>query len=155
MTLDWLRKRGARAVGVDLSLEMARRCQERGHAVWVEDFQNLSVRCAFDWVLCIGSLEFVRSPGAALNALRQALSRSGRLVLLFPRRSPLGLLYRAYHRSHGVRIRLFTAGEIDALLCSAGLQRRGAWLHGVLSSAGMATRPAAHAFTLTGGTRAT
>ena len=55
-TLDWLRKRGAHAIGIDLTWPMARICAMRGLAVAVQDIEEIGLQPVFDWVLCIGSL---------------------------------------------------------------------------------------------------
>ena len=68
-TLEWLRERGARAVGIDLTWPMARICAASGLAVAVQDMEEIGLRPIFDWVLCIGSLEFVPSPERALKNL--------------------------------------------------------------------------------------
>jgi SAM-dependent methyltransferase len=139
-TLSWLRERGARAVGVDISIEMARVCLDGGHTVCVQDMVALGFRAAFDWVLCVGSLEFVPDPGRALRGFAECLRPGASLVLLFPRRGTLGTLYRLYHRAHGVRIRLFTSDEIARYCVAAGLREPTATIHCRLSSVSYARR---------------
>lgn len=121
-TLEWLRERGARAVGIDLTWPMARICASRGLSVVVQDIEDIGLRPVFDRVLCIGSLEFVPSPARALKNLAECLSPTGTLVLLYPRKGPLGLLYALYHRTHGTHIHLFNAGDITTLFSGAGLE---------------------------------
>jgi SAM-dependent methyltransferase len=133
-TLEWLRQKRARAVGVDLSLRMASACSRAGHVACVQDMEALGFRAAFDWVLCVGSLEFVRDPQRAVRNFAQCLRPGGSLVLLFPRRGVLGGLYRLYHRSHGVPIQLFTAETITRLFVAAGLSEPTAMIHCRLSS---------------------
>lgn len=120
-TLEWLEARGARALGIDLTLQMARLCAERGFSVAVQDLEQLGLREIFDWVLCVGALEFVPDPARALKNLGMCLGPHGRLVLLYPRKGPLGTLYAIYHRSHGARIHLFDRRDITSLLSGAGL----------------------------------
>jgi SAM-dependent methyltransferase len=133
-TLDWLRGRRTRAVGVDLSRAMAHACHDAGHAVAVQDMEALGLRPAFDWVLCVGSLEFVSRPEQAIRNLAACVRAGGALVLLFPRRGVLGSLYRLYHRSHGVRVHLFRPDEIEAHGIAAGLGAPDQILHCRLSS---------------------
>jgi SAM-dependent methyltransferase len=134
-TLEWLSARGATAFGIDLTWPMALLCAARGFPVAVQDIENLGLRTVFDWVLCIGALEFVPDPARALQNLAGCLAPNGTLVLLYPRRGALGALYAMYHRTHGARIHLFGDREIAVLLTGAGLvpplQRRDC----VLSSA--------------------
>ncbi len=133
-TLQWLRERRARAVGVDLSPRMARTCSQAGHVVCVQDMEALGFRAAFDWVLCVGSLEFARRPQRAVESFARCLRPGGSMVLLFPRRGLLGTLYRLYHRSHGVPVQLFTAETITRLFVAAGLSEPTAMIHCRLSS---------------------
>jgi 2-polyprenyl-3-methyl-5-hydroxy-6-metoxy-1,4-benzoquinol methylase len=120
-TLEWLRTRGAMVVGVDLTLAMARLTASREFPVAVQDLEKLGLRPRFDRVLCIGVLEFVSDPARAVKNLGACLAPAGKLVLLYPRRGPLGLLYAFYHRTHGARIHLFNADEIAILFTGAGL----------------------------------
>jgi len=133
-TLQWLREQRAKAVGVDLSQQMARICHVAGNLVCVQDMEALGFRESFDWVLCVGSLEFVRDPQRAVRNFARCLRPGGSLVLLFPRRGLLGSLYRLYHRSHGVRIRLFTPETIASHLVACGLSEPTALIHCRLSS---------------------
>jgi SAM-dependent methyltransferase len=137
-TLTWLEAAGARAIGVDLTLPMATICFSAGHHVAVQDMENLGLRPVFDWVLCIGSLEFVPQPARALENLAACLAPSGTLVLLYPRKGPWGTLYALYHRSHGARIHLFADADIDRLFSGAGLapptDRRNCMLSSVVTT---------------------
>jgi SAM-dependent methyltransferase len=121
-TLAWLQSRGARPVGIDLTWPMARICTARGLTVAVQDMEELGLRPVFDWVLCVGALEFAPNPARALKNLAACLAPTGTLLLLFPRRGALGTLYSLYHRTHGARIHLFSVDEITALLSGAGLE---------------------------------
>jgi SAM-dependent methyltransferase len=139
-TLAWLRECGAWAVGVDAVWGMAALARRSGAPTVVQDMEALGIRASFDWVLCIGALEFAASPAAAVAALAGCLGHRGRLVLLFPRRSPLGRVYAAYHRAHGLRIHLFDRDHMRALLAGAGLVSDGRWRDCVLSTACVARR---------------
>jgi len=121
-TLEWLRERGAHAVGIDLTWPMARICAAREFSVAVQDIEEIGLRPVFDWVLCIGSLEFVPDPARALKNLAACLAPTGTLVLLYPRKGPLGTLYALYHRTHGTRIHLFNTDDITELFSAAGLE---------------------------------
>ncbi len=139
--LDWLAGARARAFGVDVALGMARACRRRGHRVAVQDLARPGLRCGFDWVLCIGALEFTADPAAAVAALAAVMRPGGRLLLLYPRPLPLGPLYALYHRRHGVAIKLFTPARVRALLTAAGLAAPTATRWSWLSSACVARRP--------------
>lgn len=139
-TLAWLAACGADAVGIDLSPRMAAECRRRGFTVCVQDMERPAFRPCFDWVLCVGALEFVEDPRRTVASLAACLKPGGGFALLFPRRGWLGSLYSLYHRAHGVRISLFSHGEMDAVLAAAGLCRQGAWRDGWLSSVVQAER---------------
>lgn len=142
-TLAWLRAQGARPVGIDFAWEMASVCRGRGLTVCVQDMEHLGLRPRFDWVLCVGSLEFTSAPGAVVRSLAACVRPGGRFALLFPRRNWIGVLYALYHRAHGVRIRLFSHAQIAGFLRAAGLQMPGGRRDGWLSSVIVAERAGA------------
>jgi SAM-dependent methyltransferase len=133
-TLAWVASRKAVAIGIDAAFGMAATCRRRGFHVSVQDMEELGLRRRFDWVLCVGSLEFTADPQRAADGFGRVLRERGRLVLLFPRRSPLGSLYYVYHRMHGVRIHLFDRHEITGLLERAGFRRPTEWHDSALST---------------------
>lgn len=141
-TLAWLQSCGVAAVGVDRARAMAMQCRRRGFAVAVQDMETLAFGPSFDWVLCIGALEFTAHPLHALRNFAASLRDGGQLVLLFPRRNWLGALYALYHRRHRTRIHLFSRTEMHGLLRAAGFAPC-AWLDTPLSSVCRAQRPAA------------
>jgi SAM-dependent methyltransferase len=131
--LAWLAARDARSVGVDFVEAMARHSRGRGFDVSVQDMERLGLKPVFDWVLCIGSLEFTREPERAVANFADLLRPGGRLVLLFPRRGWLGRVYAAYHRAHGVPIWLFGRDEMGAMLRRHGLEPE-AWRDAMVAS---------------------
>lgn len=139
-TMAWLRSKDARPLGIDVAPAMAKTCRERGFPVAVQDMEQLGVQPVFDWVLCIGSLEFTERPDRALAAFSAALRENGKVVLLFPRRTWLGRLYALYHRAHGVSIKLFTHAEVSAYFRAAGLHEPVEWRDCMLSTACVAGR---------------
>jgi SAM-dependent methyltransferase len=141
-TLAWLRARGTRAVGVDLVWAMACRARDCGAPVAVQDFEALGVAPVFDWALCIGALEFAADPLRALRELSRCVRPDGRLGLLFPRRTVLTRGYAAYHRRHGVGVRLFSTDEMAHLLAAAGWIPEFPWRDCLLSTVCVARRRA-------------
>jgi len=140
--LAWATSKGARCFGFDLVAEMAATCHARGFHVCVQDMEEIGFQPCFDWVLCIGSLEFTRQPQRALAGFARCLRRDGRLVLLYPRQGWLGAVYAAYHRRHGVPIRLFDRPRLTGMLRHAGLEPR-AWRNCALSSVCLAEKAGA------------
>ena len=141
-TLAWLRACGTRPVGVDLVWAMARRARDSGVPVAVQDFEALGLRPVFDWTLCIGALEFAADPVRALRELGRCVRAGGRLGLLFPRRTACSRLYAAYHRRHGVGIRLFSKREMAGHLAAAGWVPEEPWHDCLLSTVCVARRRA-------------
>lgn len=137
--LRWATAQGARAFGFDLVPEMAVTCRARGFDVCVQDMEDIGFQPGFDWVLCIGSLEFTPHPERALAGFVRCLRADGHLVLLYPRRGWLGSIYAAYHRRHGVPISLFDRDSLTALMRRLGLEPR-AWRDCLLSSVCLAQR---------------
>jgi len=121
---DRLRALGCRVKAVDLSPNMVREAQRAGIDAEVADLHGLALGTVFDKILCAGSLEFCASPSTVLARLADHLRPGGRLVVLFPLRSVVGVLYRSYHRLSGARARLFGASEIEAELERVGLRVR-------------------------------
>lgn len=125
-TMAWLVARGVNPIGVDRARAMAIECRRNGFSVSVQDMQAPAFGPHFDWVLCIGSLEFTTDPLLALRGFAACLKPDGQLVLLFPRRNWLGAIYALYHRRHGVHIHRFTRAEMEHLLHRVGLHAH-AW----------------------------
>jgi SAM-dependent methyltransferase len=140
--LAWLRACGARPVGVDLVWPMARLASGRGTPVAVQDLEALGVRPVFDWALCIGAIEFAADPRRAVGQLAASVRGGGRVGLLFPRRGAMTRLYAAYHRRHGVPIRVFSRDEMAGHLAAAGLVPEADWRDCLLSTVCVARRPA-------------
>jgi 2-polyprenyl-3-methyl-5-hydroxy-6-metoxy-1,4-benzoquinol methylase len=138
-TMAWLTSLGARAFGIDRARSMVKHCRRRGLSVSLQDMEQPALRASFDWVFCIGALEFTRQPELALRALAGCLRPGGRLVLLFPRRGWLTTVYAAYHRTHGVGIHVFSHDEVGALLLSTGVRPR-SWRRCAIASVCLAER---------------
>ncbi len=116
----WLQRAGARVGGVDASPEMVRAAQGAGIDARVGDICNLSLGRSFDKAICLGALEFCAQPDRALQNIFRHLHPGATLVVLYPCRGLWGRSYAAYHRAHGVSIRLFSDVSMERLACSAG-----------------------------------
>jgi SAM-dependent methyltransferase len=71
------------------------------------DAETIRLSRRFTLLISTGMLEFVRDPSAALANAAYHAKPGARFVLLVPRASVLGRLYRRFHRAHGVAIHLF------------------------------------------------
>jgi SAM-dependent methyltransferase len=111
-----LRERGARVLGIDGSPEMVAAARTQG--IEAEQFD---LACGpppggpFAKILCAGALEFCPDPARVVAHLIGALESGGSLVILVPRLSVLGRLYRRHHRRHGLAIHLFTRAELERI----------------------------------------
>ncbi len=109
---------GAAVTALDFSPSMLSALRHAFRLDTIEgDLATTALKPIFDKVLCAGALEFVPNPAAAVANLATALRPDGPgiLVLLLPRRSFGGRLYRLFHRQHGFAVNLFTAGDLTAL----------------------------------------
>jgi SAM-dependent methyltransferase len=120
-------RRGVHTVSVDLALPMAILARRRGAHAVVADMAAPPVRRVFDWVACVGALEFAPRPDLVLGELARCLRPGGRLVLLFPRRNWLGWALRVYHAGRGLRIRLWSRRQLERWLAAAGFAPATGW----------------------------
>lgn len=121
-----LKALGANVLGVDLSRGMAAMASASGADVIVADLGSFSLKAKFDKILCAGVLEFCGDPLAIIENLSLHLRDDGHMVFLIPKPSPIGILYKLYHLSHGVNVRLFSRDAFGRLLKGAGLRMEAA-----------------------------
>jgi SAM-dependent methyltransferase len=74
----------------------------------------------FAALLSTGMLEFVSDPTAVLQNAADHAQAGARCVLMTPRPTAFGYWYRAFHRAHGVQIRLFDREELGTIAAAAG-----------------------------------
>lgn len=109
-----------RVVAVDLVPEMVAQVTAPGIEGVVGDAARIDLGERFPLVVAAGMLEFSDEPAEVLaNASRHAQA-GARLVLLAPTADLAGALYRAWHRTHGVEVHLFTRQQLDGLARAAG-----------------------------------
>jgi SAM-dependent methyltransferase len=118
---DLIRKKGATTFGIDISPKMVEEYKKKGFQGQVVDIQTTPVSKMFDKMLCAGALEFIPELDAALRNMAKSLRKKGTFVLLCPALSFMGLLYKAYHLTHGINVHLFTEGKIRELFGKNGL----------------------------------
>ncbi|MEO8603666.1 MAG: class I SAM-dependent methyltransferase [bacterium] len=141
--LSWLAQQGADAIGIDVSYAMTAQCRQGGLVVAIQEIEHLGFAPVFDWVLCLGALEFCDDPGRAIAELAACLRPGGRVVLVYPKQSAAGSLYAAYHRlAHGLRVRLFRRADVITWMSRAGLQEPAVWCQLSLSVVCVAERAA-------------
>jgi len=113
---------GAYPYGVDISEEMIDRLQAKCIDGEVGDVASISLNRKFDKILSAGSIEFTGDSIKFLMNLRRHLKDGGFLVMLYPHRSIIGFLYLLFHRTHGIRVKLYSLREITRLLEDSGFE---------------------------------
>jgi SAM-dependent methyltransferase len=112
---------GARHVtAVDLSDPMLRNLPATGVTAIQSSADTFESDMSYDIICIAGLIEFVNDPAQLLENARRLVSDDGRLVLLGPRRSLRGDLYRLFHTRNGIEISLFTDGELRRLAAKTG-----------------------------------
>ncbi len=119
-----LQANGHEVWAVDFAPEMVERVRGRVAHSELADVEELALGRRFERVLCIGVLEWVKSPARALGRLAQHLAPGGRLVVLAPRAGPGGWMYLHQKRKQGLEPRLCTPRRIRRLGERAGLRYR-------------------------------
>ena len=114
-----IKKVGAVPFGIDISEKMITSLATHGITGQVAALENFDLDIKFDKILCAGAMEFLNSPEAALNNFAAHLKDTGTLVILYPRLSLGGLLYKTYHKTHGININLFTKNKFVKMLEAA------------------------------------
>jgi 2-polyprenyl-3-methyl-5-hydroxy-6-metoxy-1,4-benzoquinol methylase len=71
------------------------------------DAETIRLNKRFPVVVSAGMLEFVQDPAAVLANAAGHADAGARFVLLVPRTSAAGHVYRRFHHAHGLSIRLF------------------------------------------------
>ncbi|MDO8480897.1 MAG: class I SAM-dependent methyltransferase [Nanoarchaeota archaeon] len=117
-----LKEKGAKPFGVDFSEKMVKELKTKGIPGEVANLESFNLKKKFDKIVCGGALEFTTRPEAALKSMASHLKEGGTLVLVYPRKSLAGFAYRLFHRTHGVRIHLFTKKGMQTLLEQAGME---------------------------------
>jgi ubiquinone/menaquinone biosynthesis C-methylase UbiE len=75
----------------------------------------------FDLILCIGMLEFSNDPGKVFDNASKMLSSNGTFIILIPTKNIMGLLYKFFHKAHGVNVKLYDMKEIEIYASHSGL----------------------------------
>jgi len=123
---DLLIKLGASHVtAVDLLPEMVEQMRDKEHITGViADATSYQYHKSASIILSAGLIEFLSDPALFLANARRQLKESGAMVILGPRKNLFGQIYRFYHLSHGISVRLFGHEELEELARDAGWRIR-------------------------------
>jgi len=119
---DFIRRGGGIPFGVDLSEKMIDEFKDKSFEGVVGDIETINLGKKFDKILCAGALEFVGDPIKTVENLSRHLRDDGLLVLLYPSSSFIGLLYRLFHLTHGIKAKLYNDSEITEIMVISGLE---------------------------------
>jgi SAM-dependent methyltransferase len=109
-------------VASDCLPEMLRHVDIPGVTPALADLCDFSFPRSFSRILCAGALEFVGEPERFFSQAAQVLEPSGKIVILVPPATVGGRLYKLWHRSHGLRVHLFTERLLDEIAGRCGLR---------------------------------
>ena len=110
---------GGKPYGIDFSEKMIIILKNKGLEGETANLEQFTLDKTFDKILCAGALEFVHSPSNVLAHFNQHLKNHGILIILYPRISLGGIIYKTYHLLHGINITLFSKKKIKRLLKQA------------------------------------
>jgi ubiquinone/menaquinone biosynthesis C-methylase UbiE len=132
--------KGCLTYGVDISGKMIENLKTKGLPGEVANLEDFNLDKTFDKIVCGGALEFVPDLQKTLHAIMRHMHSGSRFVLVYPRISTFGFLYRLFHLSHGVRIRVFSRKKLDRKFINAGLQIQKECISGPVSRVLLARR---------------
>ena len=107
-------------VAVDLTLGMSAVAALDKVENICADATKMSLGRRFNRLVAAGILEFIPEPVELLKNARRHADDEAVLVLLIPRKSLFAKGYRAFHRSHGLNIHIFSPETIRDLAGNAG-----------------------------------
>ncbi len=118
-----LMRRGARQVwAVDVSSAMLAALPTGRITPVLGDAATIRLDRAFPVLLSTGMLEFVDDAAAVLANAAHHAEAGARFVVLAPQATIPGHLYRGFHRSHGIDIRLFDRSWFETFAPRSGWQ---------------------------------
>lgn len=115
-----LNKKISRAVCVDLSIEMLTSIPSANVTKIAIAIENLDLQEKFDLLLALGVIEFSNNPLGIFRAAFRHAERNSLLIILYPKKSWAGSVYRLFHRSHSISVQLFHVNELIELGKQAG-----------------------------------
>ena len=117
-----IKESGAHPFGIDMAPAMVERLGEKGIPGEVLNIEERVPKKTFDKALCAGALEFMKDPGKGISNISKALQHDGVFVAIYPRRSLGGFLYKMFHLSHGINIKLFSREMMKGMLLGSGFR---------------------------------
>ena len=91
------------------------------YCIRAEDF---IIERRFELILCIGMLEFSNDPEKVFDNVSKMLSPNGTFIILIPTNNIMGLLYKIFHKAHGVNVTLYDMKELEMHASNSGMIMR-------------------------------
>lgn len=107
---------------IDFSENMLNQIENPSYIKIVADIEVYKSNGKYDIILCAGALEFIKSPEKVFANVSTMLKSGGSFILLCPSKSFLGRIYRIYHRSHAISVRLYDRDELSSFGSKVGLR---------------------------------
>ena len=109
-----------RIVAVDISAPMINQINDPRIERFVGDAKSISLKSNFDIIISAGLLEFVPDYLAILKNARKHVKKSGRLILLMPKRNLAGAFYSLFHKLNGNIIQLIELEQFRLAAANCG-----------------------------------
>lgn len=84
------------------------------------DAASIKLERKFQIIACLGLLEFVADCEAILRNAAEHVDDGGHLLLMVPRHCLAGIIYRFFHHTHNVDVRLFSDKELQEIAMQTG-----------------------------------
>lgn len=118
---EYLRKCGGKLLCVDMAPEMNQMARKKGLETVESKIEDLRVERKFDYVMALGSFEFVDCLGSSFKTACHHLKEDGLLVLLYPRAGTIGWLYTKIHELWGCKSDIKNHSALISVARSNGL----------------------------------
>jgi len=118
-----LKSLGSLPFGIDISPKMIEKIKEYGIDGKVCDLEKFELNKKYEKILCTGVLEFCNNPQSALSNLNKRLEEGGTFIVLYPRLSLGGIMYKIYHLlCNRISIKLFLNSDFEKMIRNIGLR---------------------------------
>ena len=118
-------KKGFKVEGIDFCSQMIEEARKDGFPARVVDLEEkIDSERVYDKIICCGVLEFCNNDIKVLMNLSDVLKLQGIIILLLPKQSFSGLLYKRFHRYWGCKekVNLYNIERIKKMSSSCNLK---------------------------------
>ena len=82
--------------------------------------ETLNLNRKFDFIVCLGMLEFVKDPLRVIKNFNKHSNRKTTIIILVPKKTLFGWAYKLFHLINGNKITLFSQTKIKQLFEKEG-----------------------------------